>query len=438
MSEIRHLSEAAARRFLVVRHLLAPPRSLPAERESVLRVIDRIGTLQFDPLEVAGRNHDLILLARVAGYRREWTDHWLYEERRLYETYNKGLSIVPTAELPWYRLTWDRAQAHHEGATFDEHAPLVEEILDRIRRGGELLPRDLGPREAIEWYWRPTNQVRAILEALAESGRLGIARRDGNLRVYDLIERLLPADVLANHPPEREQRLHRLLSRYRANGLLAGGGQQELWSGMGPHDAAARADLRRELVEKAASWSLSVSRACGPSDSSSGRRSRSSTRQSASSKREPRPRVWRPVSHSWRPWTPSAGIGTCCVACSRSTTSGRSTSLLRNGDGATTCCRSCMATGWSGESNRGSTDGPERFGLSGCGGRPVSTPSRRMASWPRLPRPSRRTASSAECARSPCPERLATAHSSPRYEARSGADTEAKDAASEPRSAPRR
>ena len=65
MTEIRHVSAAAARRFLVLRHLLAPPRSLPAEPESVLRVIDRIGSLQFDPLEVAGRNHDLVLLARI-------------------------------------------------------------------------------------------------------------------------------------------------------------------------------------------------------------------------------------------------------------------------------------------------------------------------------------------------------------------------------------
>ena len=48
------IDRAVARRFLVLRHLLAPPRSLPAEPESVLRVIDRIGSLQFDPLEVAG------------------------------------------------------------------------------------------------------------------------------------------------------------------------------------------------------------------------------------------------------------------------------------------------------------------------------------------------------------------------------------------------
>ena len=243
------LSRDVARRFLVLRHGLAPPRALPAEPESVLRVMDRVGSLQFDPLEIAGRNHDLVLLSRIAGYRRDWTDRWLYQDRVLYETYNKMLSIVPTAELPWYRLTWDRNHAEHTGGTFDEHAPLVEELLGRIQDGGPLLPRDVGPRAAIEWYWRPTNQVRAILEALSEAGILGISRRERNLRVYDLVERLFPAELLAQRVPEWEQRRHRLLSRYRAGGLLGAGGQSELWYGTG-RNAAERKVLRGELVAR--------------------------------------------------------------------------------------------------------------------------------------------------------------------------------------------
>jgi len=60
-----------ARRFLVTRHLLAPPRSLPAEPDSVLRVVDRLGLVQFDPVEVPGaRSHDLTLHARIRGYQR--------------------------------------------------------------------------------------------------------------------------------------------------------------------------------------------------------------------------------------------------------------------------------------------------------------------------------------------------------------------------------
>ena len=246
----RHITAAAARRFLVMRHLLAPPRALPAEPASVMRVVDRLGSLQFDPLEVAGRNHDLTLLARVAGYRRPWTDDLLYRDRVLYETYNKMLSLVPTAELPWYRLTWDLDHESHTGGAFDEHAPLVEELLERIRAHGPLSSTDVEPRASIDWYWRPTNQVRAILEALGEAGILAISRREGNRRIYDLTERLFPPELLARRPPEREQRRHKLLSRYRGNGLLGTTGEGTLWAGTG--DAAYRNSLRAELVEMGA------------------------------------------------------------------------------------------------------------------------------------------------------------------------------------------
>ena len=70
MTSTLELDRATARRFLATRQLLAPPRSLPSEPASVMRVVERLGSLQFDPLEVAGRNHDLVLQARVAGYRR--------------------------------------------------------------------------------------------------------------------------------------------------------------------------------------------------------------------------------------------------------------------------------------------------------------------------------------------------------------------------------
>ena len=263
MSPARHIDGATARRYLVLHHLLAPPRSLPPGEESVSCVFDRLGSLQFDPIDVAGRNHDLVLLARIAGYRREMTERLLYEERSVYETYNKGLSLVPTAELPWYRQTWDEAHDEHRGGAFDEHAPLVEELLERIRANGPMSATDVEPRAAIEWYWRPTNPVRAILEALAEAGVLGIARRDGNKRVYDLAERLFPAALLADRRPRDEQQRHRLLSRYRAHGLLGTGGQAELWFGIA-RLATERAVRRTELVEASALVEITVEGVRGP------------------------------------------------------------------------------------------------------------------------------------------------------------------------------
>ena len=199
-----------------------------------------------------------MLAARIEGYARAWTDDLLYRDRWLYEAYNKGLSLLPTAELPYYRIGWDRYQASNGYGKMDDHAELVEELLDRIRQEGTLSSTDVEPRASIDWYWRPTNQVRAILEALSLSGVLAISRRDGNRRLYDLSERLFPAELLAERRTEDEQRRHKLLSRYRAHGLLGmRGGNQELWIGTAP-TAAERYRFRDELIAEGLLLTVSV------------------------------------------------------------------------------------------------------------------------------------------------------------------------------------
>jgi uncharacterized protein len=222
------ISADHARRFLVRRHLLAPPRSLPAEPESVLRVVRRLGLLQFDPLEVPGaRSHDLVLHARIAGYRRAWCDRWLYgppdapRDRRLIELYNKSLNILPIGELPYYAHGWDRFDEEYREEILRDQAPVADAILARITADGPLSTAAFREHNhAIDWWWAPTRAARAVMEALFVTGRLGIARREGSRRYYDLIERLVPAALLGQRAPADDATRHRLLSRYRAVGLL--------------------------------------------------------------------------------------------------------------------------------------------------------------------------------------------------------------------------
>ena len=249
-----NVSAEAARRFLVARHMLSPPRSLPPSVDGVLEVFRRLGSVQFDPLFVAGRNHDLVLHARVADYDPAWTEELLYRRRELFEAYNKGLSLLPTSELPWYRVSW-RIEDRYEGELLAERAEFAREVLDRIRAEGPLSTLDFERGPSVEWWWAPTNAVRAVLETYAVSGVLGLARRDGNRRYYDLVERLFPAALLAEVVPEREQIRHKLLSRFRAHGLLGTGGQSELWFGTGPArpnpkrpEELSRAELREDLI----------------------------------------------------------------------------------------------------------------------------------------------------------------------------------------------
>ena len=218
----RSIGADHARRFLVTRHLLAPARSLPATPESVLDVVERLGLLQFDPLEVPGaRNHDLVLHARIGGYRREWADEWLYgPDRRLIELYNKSLNIVPMEELPHYRIAWKRSGDYYNERILAEQGDVAKAILKRLKTDAPLSTAAFSEHaHSIDWWWAPTRASRAVMEALFVTGRIGIARRDGNRRYYDLIDRVVPRELLERSEPEEEAMTHRLLSRYRATGM---------------------------------------------------------------------------------------------------------------------------------------------------------------------------------------------------------------------------
>jgi uncharacterized protein YcaQ len=246
------VTATAARRYLVARQFLAPARSLTGGPAAVLEVFRRFGSIQFDPLAVAGRTHDLVLHARVADYDPAWCDE-LYERREIFEAYNKGLSLVPSADFAWFR----GAVSRRPQRTLDDNVDVAAQVLDRLRAEGPLSTGDFERvRTTTDWFGMPANVVRDVLDAYVVTGVVGLARRDGNRRYYDLIERLLPADALAPTPTLRERLLHKMLSRYRAHGLL-GVAAPDVFQGLGPAkpdprwpDNPGRTALREELVER--------------------------------------------------------------------------------------------------------------------------------------------------------------------------------------------
>jgi len=246
------ISAEAARRFLVARSFLAPARSLEGGLDAVLEVFRKLGSVQFDPLAVAGRSHDLVLHARVADYDPGWCD-LLYDRREIFEAYNKGLSFVPASEFAWFRGTLSRSAPR----ILDENAEVAKRVLERIRAEGPLSALDFQRERGAttDWFGMPTNAVRAVLEAYTLTGVLGLVRRDGNRRYYDLLERLLPADLLARDVPLKEQLRYKLLSRYRAHGLLGVSGGGDIFGGIGSakpnpeYGHPGRNALREELVE---------------------------------------------------------------------------------------------------------------------------------------------------------------------------------------------
>ncbi|HEY3551409.1 MAG TPA: crosslink repair DNA glycosylase YcaQ family protein [Gaiellaceae bacterium] len=243
------ITAEAARRYLVARHFLTPSRSLAGGPDAVLEVVRKLGSIQFDPVAVAGRNHDLMLHARVADYEPAWCD-LLYERREIFETTNKALSFIPASEFPWYRVNAGRKGPQFHATALAENAAVAERVLERIRAEGPLSSADF-ERESSptkNWFGLPENAVRAVLEAYTVAGEIGLARREGNVRYYDVIERLLPAKLLEYEVPEREQLRHKQLSRHRAHGLLGAGGAGGTFARIAA--PATRRELHRELVER--------------------------------------------------------------------------------------------------------------------------------------------------------------------------------------------
>jgi uncharacterized protein len=241
----------------VARHFLTPARSLDGGLASVLEVIRKLGSIQFDPIAVAGRNHDLMLHARVAGYEPAWCEA-LYERREIFETTNKALSFIPADEFPWYRVNAGRKGPRFHAAALADNAAVAERVLERIRADGPLSSADFQAEsgKTKDWFGMPENAVRSVLEAYTVAGEIGLARRDGNTRYYDVIERLLPAELLAQEVPEREQLRHKQLSRHRAHGLLGAGGAGGTFARIA--DPNVRKELHIELVESGALMQVEI------------------------------------------------------------------------------------------------------------------------------------------------------------------------------------
>ena len=183
----------------------------------------------------------------------------------------------------------------------------------------------------------------------------------------------LPAELLAQRPPPDEQQRHRLLSRYRAHGLLGTGGQAELWFGT-TRRATERAVRRTELIESGALIEVTVEGLRGPRHVPSDALTTLDTAEAEVRDGVPPGRAESGVAFlaALDPfvWDRAAARPVrvrLCLGGLRAAGSGA---------GATTCCRSCSATGSSAGSSRGSSAARACSGSSGCGSRTASTPCR--------------------------------------------------------------
>jgi uncharacterized protein YcaQ len=250
------LSKAHARRFLLAHQNLWPPRQIQG-KAGILDFFRRVGCIQFDPIDIVGRNPDLVLHARMAGCDRGLLSELLYTDRLLLDGWDKVASIYLTTDWPYFARRRAAMRRHH--AETERSKPGFEaapDILQVVRQRGPTSSLDLKGLEEndnVSWSWgRRARLGSATLDILYDMGELGIHHRVANRRVFDLTERLLPAGLLeAPDPNETDEDYLNWHMLRRVGGYgLAYGGIGHYWQGiLGVNSTVRHATLTR-LVEQ--------------------------------------------------------------------------------------------------------------------------------------------------------------------------------------------
>lgn len=219
------LSRAEARRLLFAWQF--GPRT-------VSEVFARLGSVQYDPLAPWGSNHDLVLQARVPGYRvGDWCTH-AYERRELLDGWDKQASLVRMSDWPLRRAYHRWHGRRWRERVLEPYPEAVRRVREEIEERG---PLEVGEVEhqvhvpAWEGSWYGARLTKHVLRALWHTGEVVTHHRRHGRHVYDLAERVVPAELFAAPEPEHEVALLRVLSmRHRAMGLLRPGASSALWS----------------------------------------------------------------------------------------------------------------------------------------------------------------------------------------------------------------
>ena len=214
-------------RQYVVAHQRYASRFRRSSTQDVEDEIRRLSAVQLDSITAVERAHRLTLTARIGAYPAGSISE-LLAGGRVFEYWAHEASLLPIELYPLYRpvMAGPGHWRSHERA-LREHADLVPHVLGAIRERGPLGARDFSGAGGGMWDWKPEKM---ILEALWDHGALAIAGRPRFQRLYDLTERVIPAEVRDAPVPEEPERLRALIRlAVRARGALTNAGIREHW-----------------------------------------------------------------------------------------------------------------------------------------------------------------------------------------------------------------
>ena len=237
-----HISKEQARRFLATYHFT--PGTLP-------EIFQRLGTVQYDPLNPVGRNADLVLQARVPGYQVDDWQKAAYTDRIIYDAWDKQACLVPVSDWPLRAHTRELFRPYHDQEILQTDPEAAAAILATIDQQGPLSSLEFEDRTRIGEVgsWAGMTRTKRILRSMWVSGILLTHHRRGGRHYYDRPERVIPAQYYNIALETDIEAYYRWITarRYQAVGLLRPNAEAAVWSACG--NSTIRKRVTAQLVE---------------------------------------------------------------------------------------------------------------------------------------------------------------------------------------------
>lgn len=197
-----------ARNFVLQRQLLNNPE-LPAGKAGTLRVIDRLGYVQIDTINVVERSHHLVLYTRYSGYKHQHLHELQAKDKKIFEYWAHAASFIPMKDYRFYLRAIERKPKKGSWLAqwISKHRRLIRKVKERIIKEGPLTSADFADianrKRGTWWDWKPAKMA---LEVLFWQGFLMVKERRNFQRVYDLTERVLPENLDITKPSEDNEK----------------------------------------------------------------------------------------------------------------------------------------------------------------------------------------------------------------------------------------
>ncbi|MFN3214473.1 MAG: winged helix-turn-helix domain-containing protein [Henriciella sp.] len=199
------ISNRDARRLWLSGQGLAATPTGPLDLDAL---IQKLGFVQLDTIQVVARAHHHILWSRNQNYREPMLNRHLAKHRKVFEHFTHDASVLPMDFYPMWQRQFRRLEA--KVRKWEWHRGMLDadgrnNIKDRIRAEGPLCTKAFDTKVVGEkkMWARPPHKL--ALDYMWYAGELSTSHRENFTKFYDLSERVIPAELLNRVPSDEAQ-----------------------------------------------------------------------------------------------------------------------------------------------------------------------------------------------------------------------------------------